>query len=1036
MIMEQNSTLDAKEFKRSKRGIKTLFFYLLSWCLLISFIGCGFTRARGNDFGALSPSSKLNANSHIDEAVTTTLFAPSVRPEVASQQKFDRAMKEVYRAVLIDLDDTLTVYNRLLTDEAVDELIGLLRSRIPVGIVTARSLTVDKEGMGAQLIEVLERIKVRLAEQQMPQQYQNVLLQFLYLMPENGSYIVRGNAPGDKIDLGLISVARNEDFVRELELLVNQWAAQNNVTLDFSSFGPKEYTVTLRKLPPDRIVNLKRLVEELIRKHRKEYPVSQSDDSIDISPEGGGKGFAFTRFVDYAKRDHPSLQIKARHIVTIGDKGRRGGIDYLMLNREGGFSVDEFDPDSPQVDTPHILGIRGWPAAHWLLRNLKFEQRPLSTPNILVIAGPSGVGKSTFVNRLLKDHKDRFIRLIRTTTRPPNPKEREGDDYQFVTAEKFKEGLVSGELLFPRDHYGYQYGFARKDLFGAINSKKILLMEGIGSAMDIANAWPDTEVRIVGVLPMHVEMGGEELDVAEEGELSEALRRRIRQREPDISEDVLSARSEEFLKYVSKLLKSADLVIENTEEETGHPSESLHIQLKEFAFSAFPYLRDINRQINVGVSFGGTKVAVGLVDDNGQVYITSRPTAWRTAFSVDETRKEDADKLTGGIVDLIEKALRYVPLDRIESIGISTKGPLDRRNGQVVLGLGGKKIVGMPFEDYPLDTNVLAMLSVRYGWKYGHVKLSNLPIKVLHDGAAAVLGEVSPKGIFSAERDVTAVIIGTGIGIGVFENGDVYEGDPSKPNERTLGSLGRHLIYIPDSKSPNKYKYEYRGFDEGEKVATKDVSETFFAERIAGPWLSQHTARWLSSIPQGNQLSTIQAMRLGDVAINKLEEFYSKEVAQFNDDDKKLEVRILMGLTQAAKDGNRLAQERISTIGDEIGAALAEFIWLFKDRKFVERIVLVSTVAEKLGVGVPGETTDDLLLERIKENIRQNLNVKIKGTNKEEEKSRGNQLVSDLKIFRSKQDYQRELQAFVPVVRPTLSVQNLFVESRALPQAL
>jgi len=53
-------------------------------------------------------------------------------------------------------------------------------------------------------------------------------------------------------------------------------------------------------------------------------------------------------------------------------------------------------------------------------------------------------------------------------------------------------------------------------------------------------------------------------------------------------------------------------------------------------------------------------------------------------------------------------------------------------------------------------------------------------------------------------------------------------------------------------------------------------------------------------------------------------------------------------------------------VGQELGAALAVLVRQFPGRAFLDRVVLVSTVAEKFGLGVRG-ATDDLFLETINE---------------------------------------------------------------------
>jgi guanylate kinase len=65
---------------------------------------------------------------------------------------------------------------------------------------------------------------------------------------------------------------------------------------------------------------------------------------------------------------------------------------------------------------------------------------------VLVLSGPSAVGKSTVV-RCLRDRVPDLHFSVSVTTRAPRPGEVEGVDYSFVTAEKFQQLIDDGELL-------------------------------------------------------------------------------------------------------------------------------------------------------------------------------------------------------------------------------------------------------------------------------------------------------------------------------------------------------------------------------------------------------------------------------------------------------------------------------------------------------------------------------------------------------------------------------------------------------------
>ncbi len=69
------------------------------------------------------------------------------------------------------------------------------------------------------------------------------------------------------------------------------------------------------------------------------------------------------------------------------------------------------------------------------------------TANLIVLSGPSGVGKSTVLKRLLARHADRLRLSVSATTRPPRPGEIDGVDYYFLSDEEFERRRLAGEFL-------------------------------------------------------------------------------------------------------------------------------------------------------------------------------------------------------------------------------------------------------------------------------------------------------------------------------------------------------------------------------------------------------------------------------------------------------------------------------------------------------------------------------------------------------------------------------------------------------------
>ncbi len=79
---------------------------------------------------------------------------------------------------------------------------------------------------------------------------------------------------------------------------------------------------------------------------------------------------------------------------------------------------------------------------------------------LVVVSGPSGVGKGTVVQRLLERLPDAEA-SVSFTTRPPRPGEAEGVDYHFVDDETFDELIAEGELLEWASVHRARYGTPR-----------------------------------------------------------------------------------------------------------------------------------------------------------------------------------------------------------------------------------------------------------------------------------------------------------------------------------------------------------------------------------------------------------------------------------------------------------------------------------------------------------------------------------------------------------------------------------------------
>ncbi len=87
---------------------------------------------------------------------------------------------------------------------------------------------------------------------------------------------------------------------------------------------------------------------------------------------------------------------------------------------------------------------------------------------LLVVSGPSGVGKGTLIERVCRRFPD-LRKSVSANTRPPRPDEVEGVDYCFVTKEKFREMIAADEFYEWADVHGELKGTPKPEIRKALD---------------------------------------------------------------------------------------------------------------------------------------------------------------------------------------------------------------------------------------------------------------------------------------------------------------------------------------------------------------------------------------------------------------------------------------------------------------------------------------------------------------------------------------------------------------------------------------
>jgi guanylate kinase len=95
---------------------------------------------------------------------------------------------------------------------------------------------------------------------------------------------------------------------------------------------------------------------------------------------------------------------------------------------------------------------------------------------LTVLSGPSGVGKSTVVAHMRKEHPEVWL-SVSATTRKPRPGEKHGVHYFFVTDEEMDKLIANGELLEWAEFAGNRYGTPRAAVMARLEAGEAVLLE-------------------------------------------------------------------------------------------------------------------------------------------------------------------------------------------------------------------------------------------------------------------------------------------------------------------------------------------------------------------------------------------------------------------------------------------------------------------------------------------------------------------------------------------------------------------------------
>ena len=108
---------------------------------------------------------------------------------------------------------------------------------------------------------------------------------------------------------------------------------------------------------------------------------------------------------------------------------------------------------------------------------------------LIVLSGPSGVGKGTIVRELLK--RGDFALSVSCTTRTPRDGEKDGVHYFFISDERFNKMIKEGGFLEYSNHFAHLYGTPKFFVEEQLKSRNVILEIEVDGALQVKRAYPE-----------------------------------------------------------------------------------------------------------------------------------------------------------------------------------------------------------------------------------------------------------------------------------------------------------------------------------------------------------------------------------------------------------------------------------------------------------------------------------------------------------------------------------------------------------------
>ncbi len=192
--------------------------------------------------------------------------------------------------------------------------------------------------------------------------------------------------------------------------------------------------------------------------------------------------------------------------------------------------------------------------------------------SVIIVSGPSGVGKGTIVKRVTEKREDMFL-SVSCTTRAPRDGEIPGVNYHYISEEEFKKRIDEDYFLEWECYVGNYYGTPLSPMLSAMEEGKSTILEiEVGGAFQAKRRYP--EAVLVFVVPPSFRELKKRLETRDAGNevalsaIEKRMARALEEYEKIVDYDYIIVNDDldEAVKNLETIIEAGRLSVKNNKE--------------------------------------------------------------------------------------------------------------------------------------------------------------------------------------------------------------------------------------------------------------------------------------------------------------------------------------------------------------------------------------------------------------------------------------------------------------------------------------